>query len=241
MKPHADIASLRTLIVIPTFNERDNLANIIDAIVQEVPFVHILVVDDNSPDGTGDLADELAAGDDRIHVLHRKGKLGLGTAYVAGFRWALERDYERIFEMDADFSHPPRYLPEMLSRSLEYDVVIGSRYVKGGGTEDWGLLRQFISRGGGLYARTILGVNIRDLTAGFICWRRDVLTALPLGEVQASGYAFQIEMKYLAHQRRFRLFEVPITFPDRRVGQSKMSPKIALEALVKVWAMRFRK
>ncbi len=226
------------LIIIPTYNERENLPLILPAIFEQLPDVHILIVDDNSPDGTGSDADTFAAQDSRVHVLHRTEKQGLGKAYVAGFAWALARHYDRIIEMDADFSHPPEYLPGMLSLSNNYDAVIGSRYVQGGYTENWGWVRRAISRGGGLYARTILGVRIQDLTAGFVCWRREVLEALPLAKLRASGYAFQIEMKYQALKHGFRLIEMPIHFPDRRVGASKMSPKIAAEALWTVWQMR---
>lgn len=230
----------RVLICMPTYNEKDNIRNIIPAIHAAVPEVHILVIDDNSPDGTGAIADEMAAADERIHVLHRTQKQGLGPAYIAGFRWAMERGYDYIFEMDADFSHQPKYLPGMIAALGEHDVVIGSRYVAGGGTENWGLIRQFISRGGGLYARTILGVKIKDLTAGFIGWRAYVLDAIDLDTVEASGYVFQIEMKYRAHQRGFKILEIPITFPDREVGESKMSGGIALEAITRVWKIRLK-
>lgn len=230
-----------TLICMPTYNERDNIRNITRAVLDEVPDIHILVIDDASPDGTGDIADELAENDERIHVLHRTEKAGLGPAYLAGFAWALERDYELVFEMDADFSHQPRYLTPMIAALEVYDVVIGSRYVAGGGTENWGALRKLISRGGGLYARTILGVGIRDLTAGFIGWRREVLETINLEGIEASGYVFQIEMKYRAHQAGFKIHEYPITFPDREVGESKMTPDIALEAVTRVWRIRLKR
>jgi dolichol-phosphate mannosyltransferase len=229
----------KALIVIPTYNERENVEAITSAILKEAPAVELLIVDDNSPDGTGAIADGLAAKEPRIHVLHRAGKLGLGTAYVEGFRWGLARGFDLLVEMDADFSHDPRYVPELLRRADSADVVIGSRYVKGGGTENWGVGRQIISRGGGFYARTVLGVKVRDLTAGFICWRRKVLETLDLGAVRSSGYGFQIEMKYRALQAGFRVDEMPIVFVDRRVGQSKMSKKIFLEALGMVWKLRF--
>jgi dolichol-phosphate mannosyltransferase len=230
----------KTLICMPTYNEAGNIGPITSAIFDVVPEVHILVIDDNSPDGTGALADALAADDERLHVLHRTAKEGLGKAYIAGFRWAIEHGYEQILEMDADFSHQPRYLPEMIRQLENYDVVVGSRYVAGGGTEDWGLLRRLISRGGGLYARTILGLDVQDLTAGFVGWQRRVLETLNLDSVEASGYVFQIEMKYRAHQAGFRILEIPITFPDRQVGESKMTPDIALEALSRVWKIRFK-
>ncbi|MBI4511427.1 MAG: polyprenol monophosphomannose synthase [Deltaproteobacteria bacterium] len=228
------------LIIIPTYNERDNVPAISRAIHETVPDVHVLFVDDNSPDGTGRVADELAAKDPRIRVLHRSGKLGLGTAYLAGFRHGLQAGYPYLIEMDADFSHDPKYLSEMLKRAREScDVVIGSRYVDGGGTENWGLGRKIISFGGGLYARTILGIDIQDMTAGFICYRRHVLETLDLGAIRSEGYGFQIELKYRVVKAGFRVEEMPIVFVDRRVGQSKMSKKIFLEALTMVWKIRF--
>lgn len=231
---------MKTVICMPTYNEAENLPNIIPAIFEVLPDVHVLVLDDNSPDGTGQIADGLAADDARVHVLHRTKKEGLGPAYLAGFAWALERDYDAILEMDADFSHQPRYLKDMVAGLERYDVVVGSRYVAGGGTSDWGLARRVISRGGGLYARTILGVDVQDLTAGFVAWRREVLERLDLKGIEASGYVFQIEMKYRAHQAGFRILETPITFPDRTVGESKMTPDIALEALWRVWKIRMK-
>lgn len=228
----------RVLIVIPTYNELDNLQPITAAVLAAVPQVHILVVDDSSPDGTGALADQLAAADPRIHVLHRHGKEGLGKAYVAGFKWAMARGYDKIFEMDADFSHDPKYLAEMIRQADFYDLVIGSRYVQGGGTTDWTLPRKLISRGGGLYARTVLGIGVQDLTAGFMVWRRHVLEALELDSIGAAGYGFQIEMKYRTVKRGFRVLEIPIAFPDRQVGESKMSSGIFAEALTLVWKLR---
>lgn len=234
------MAEAEVLIIVPTYNERENAPAIARAVHEVVPEAHILFVDDNSPDGTGQVLDELAAREARVRVLHRAGKLGLGTAYLAGFRDGLARGYRYLIEMDADFSHDPSYLPEMLRRARDgADVVVGSRYVTGGGTRNWGLGRKIISRGGGLYARTVLGVPVRDLTAGFICWRRDVLQALNLDSVRSEGYGFQIEMKYRAIKAGFRIEEMPITFVDRRVGQSKMSRKIFFEALLMVWKLRF--
>jgi dolichol-phosphate mannosyltransferase len=228
------------LVIIPTYNERDNVSAIAPQVLAASPDIHVLFVDDNSPDGTGALVDEMAAREPRVHVLHRAGKLGLGTAYVEGFRWGLARDYQLLLEMDADFSHDPRYLPGMLERARAgADMVIGSRYVAGGGTVNWGIGRQIISRGGGFYARTVLGVPVRDLTAGFICYRRRVLESIDLGSVRSSGYGFQIEMKYRVLKAGFRVEEMPIVFEDRRVGQSKMSKKIFLEALTMVWRLRF--
>jgi dolichol-phosphate mannosyltransferase len=229
-----------TLIIIPTYNERENLESIIAAIHTVLNGAHVLVVDDNSPDGTGDIADRLSAADERVHVLHRAGKAGLGKAYLAGFEWALARDYQRIFEMDADFSHDPKYLPAMLAATDTADMAVGSRYVVGGGTRDWGLMRKVISRGGGLYARTILGMSVQDLTAGFICYRRETLERIPLQDVSSSGYVFQIELKYRVHRLGMTIVEVPIVFPDRIAGESKMSPNIAAEAITQVWNLKFR-
>jgi dolichol-phosphate mannosyltransferase len=228
------------LIVVPTYNERGNVAAIAGRLLAALPGTELLFVDDNSPDGTGALLDELAAAEPRIHVMHRAGKLGLGTAYVEGFGWGLGRDYPYLFEMDADGSHDPRYLPEMLALAEDgADVVVGSRYVPGGGTQNWGLGRKLLSRGGSLYARTILGVDVRDLTAGFTCWRRAALRAIDLSTITSNGYSFQIEMKYRALKKNLRMIETPIVFVDRRVGQSKMSRAIFVEALLKVWTLRF--
>lgn len=228
----------RALICLPTYNEIDNLRPMVAAIREVVPAVEILVIDDNSPDGTGALADELAAADAKVHVLHRAGKEGLGKAYLAGFAWALARGYGLILEMDCDFSHDPKYLPGMLAAAGEADLVLGSRYVAGGGTVNWGLGRKLISRGGSLYARTILGLSVRDLTGGFKCFRREVLEAIDLASVECTGYAFQIELTYRASRKGFRVREIPIVFADRRVGHSKMSRRIVLEAIRKVWSIR---
>jgi dolichol-phosphate mannosyltransferase len=228
-----------SLIIIPTYNERENLPAIVAAIFAVVPETDILVVDDGSPDGTGEVTDQLAQTDRRLCVIHRAGKLGLGTAYVEGFRFGLARDYRYILEMDADFSHDPKYLPELL-RAVRAgaDLALGSRYVKGGGTINWGLVRQMISRGGSLYARTILGVGLRDLTGGFKCFRREVLENIDLDSVRSEGYSFQIEMTYRTIKAGYRVCEVPIVFVDRRIGQSKMSRKIFLEAVYMVWRVR---
>jgi dolichol-phosphate mannosyltransferase len=229
----------RAVICLPTYDERENLAPIVAAIHAAAPGVDVLVIDDASPDGTGELADQLAARDPRVHVLHRAGKEGLGRAYLAGFAWALARRYALVLEMDADFSHDPRHLPALLDAASRADVVLGSRYVPGGRTIDWGLGRKLVSRGGSLYARMVLGVGVRDLTGGFKCFRREVLEAIDLPTVASAGYAFQIELTYRALLRGFRVVEVPIVFGDRRVGQSKMSRRIVLEAVRKVWEMRF--
>ncbi len=227
------------LVCIPTYNERDNLEPITRAVLAADPRVDILVVDDNSPDGTGQLADELAAKEPRIRVLHREKKQGLGRAYLHAFRTALDWGYTYILEMDADFSHDPRFLPTLLDTAQGgVDLVLGSRYVPGGGTINWGVGRQIISQGGSLYARSILGVRVRDLTGGFKCFHRRVLEAIDLGAVESTGYAFQIELTYRTLKKGFTVKEIPIVFEDRRVGQSKMSRKIFLEALTMVWKLR---
>ena len=228
------------LVIIPTYNERENLGPISAAVLKADPRVDILVVDDNSPDGTGQFADELAAKEPRIKVLHREKKQGLGRAYLHAFRWALQHEYQYVIEMDADFSHDPRYLPGLIDTAVSgADIALGSRYVAGGGTVNWGVSRQILSQGGSLYARTILGVKVRDLTGGFKCFNRRVLEAIDLDAVQSSGYAFQIELTYRALKKGFTVKEVPIVFEDRRVGQSKMSRKIFLEAITMVWKLRF--
>ena len=229
----------RACVILPTYNERENLPQIVPAILAAAPDIDVLVIDDNSPDGTGALADELAARQPRLHVLHRSRKEGLGRAYLAGFAQALARGYGRIVEMDADFSHDPAALPGLLEASKTADLVLGSRYVAGGGTVNWGLGRRLLSKGGSLYARTILGLPIRDLTGGFKCFRRDVLESIDLESVRSSGYAFQIELTYRAVKRGFTVREIPIVFADRRVGKSKMSRAIVAEALWMVWKIRF--
>jgi dolichol-phosphate mannosyltransferase len=227
------------LVIIPTYNERDNLESIARAVLSADQRVDVLVVDDNSPDGTGQLADELAKSEPRIQVLHRAKKEGLGRAYLHAFRWALDHGYQFVMEMDADFSHDPKYIPQFLDEAQAgADLVLGSRYVPGGGTVNWGPGRQLISKGGSLYARSILGVDIRDLTGGFKCFRRTVLESLSLDAVKSTGYAFQIELTYRALKAGFKVKEIPIVFEDRRVGQSKMSRKIFLEALTMVWKLR---
>jgi dolichol-phosphate mannosyltransferase len=227
----------RACVVVPTYDERENLPLVVPRILDAAPGIDVLVVDDNSPDGTGAIADELASREPRVRVLHRPRKEGLGRAYLAGFADALAAGYGRILEMDADFSHDPSCLPALLAAKA--DVVLGSRYVPGGGTVNWGLGRRLLSRGGSLYARTILGVGVRDLTGGFKCFRREVLEKLDLPSVRSTGYAFQIELTYRALRRGFRVVEVPITFVDRRVGKSKMSRRIVAEALWMVWKIRF--
>jgi dolichol-phosphate mannosyltransferase len=230
----------QALIVTPTYNELHNLEALVAGVFEVLPEVDILVVDDGSPDGTGELADEIAARDTRVEVMHRTGKLGLGTAYLAGFAWGLERGYEYIFEMDADLSHDPRCLPSFLE-ALEggADLVIGSRNVPGGDVEGWGPFRHFLSKGGSLYSRTILGLELRDLTSGYKAFRRTVLESIHLDEVHSEGYSFQIELTYRAVLKGFRVAEVPIVFVDRRVGQSKMSGNVFLEAVLMVPRLRW--
>jgi dolichol-phosphate mannosyltransferase len=233
----------RVWVVIPTYNEAMNIEGIVRSASAElerlVPGEHrIVIVDDNSPDGTGQLADELAAQMGSVDVLHRPEKTGLGHAYLAGFGHALARGAELVLEMDADFSHDPRYLGDLLGAAAEADVVLGSRYVDGGGVRDWGLARRIISRGGSLYARTILGVDVHDLTGGFKCIRRQVLEAIELPSIRAEGYVFQIEVTYRALVAGFRVKEVPIVFVDRTEGTSKMSARIAIEAMWSVPRLR---
>jgi dolichol-phosphate mannosyltransferase len=231
---------LKTLVIIPTYNERDNLPEIVAQALAQSDSINLLVVDDNSPDGTGELAERLKeehAG--RLDVLHREGKLGLGTAYIAGFKYGLARDYEAICEMDADFSHDPAYLPRLIA-ALEggADLALGSRYKGGGGTRNWTLPRKFLSRGGSLYARTILGVPVNDLTGGFKAFKRATLQRLDLEHIKSNGYSFQIEVTYRVSRLGLKIVEVPIIFVDRRVGQSKMSRKIFIEAVLMVWKLR---
>lgn len=230
--------ALDCTVVMPTYNERENINDIIDAILH-YPRFRVLVVDDNSPDGTGKLVAEMSHREPRIGLVSRPGKQGLGTAYIAGFRQALRDGARYIFEMDADFSHDPVYLPTLLEAAeTRYDLVIGSRYVRGGGTTDWGIVRRFISRGGNIYAGIILGLPVADSTGGFRCYRRAVLETLNLDAVRSNGYSFQIEMVYRTLRAGFQVGESPIIFPDRRVGKSKMSRRIVFEALINVWRMR---
>ena len=222
----------RALVVIPTYNEASNLPTLVPQVLAQDPRLEILVVDDNSPDGTGPLADTLAGANPRVHVLHREAKLGLGTAYLTGFRWALERGYEYVFEMDADFSHDPAHLPEFLKAAASADLVLGSRYLGGRVTVvNWPIARLMLSYWANVYARWVTGLRIWDLTGGFKCFHRRVLEALDLSQVRSNGYAFQIEMSVRAWRNGFRLAEVPIVFVDRTVGQSKMNRKIVREAI----------
>jgi dolichol-phosphate mannosyltransferase len=229
-------------LVLPTYNEAENLEPLVAAALENLSgSARVLVVDDNSPDGTGDLADRLAAAEERIEVLHRPRKEGLGPAYIAGFRQALAAGAGRILEMDSDFSHDPADLGRLLAATETADLAIGSRYIAGGGVENWSLLRQGISRGGSAYARLVLGLPIRDLTGGYKCFRREVLEAINLDSISARGYAFQVEMTYRATQLGFKAVEVPITFRERRAGASKMSRTIVLEAAWRVPQLRLGK
>jgi dolichol-phosphate mannosyltransferase len=230
------------LVVIPTYNERENLAPILRRLHESLPEVHALVVDDGSPDGTGELADKLAADDERIHVLHRTEKAGLGAAYVAGFRWGLEHDYATIVEMDADGSHAPEDLPRMLEALKDADLVLGSRYVPGGSVVNWPKHRELLSRAANLYSRVALGWKVREYTAGFRAYRRAVLEKLPLDEIASRGYCFQIDLAWRTVQAGFDLVEVPITFTEREIGQSKMSGSIIGEAMLRVgiWGAQHR-
>jgi len=231
---------MKTLIIIPTYNELDNLRPLLNVIFTYAPKTDILIVDDNSPDGTGDLADEIHDRNAQVHVLHRPGKQGLGTAYVAGFKYSIEHGYDAAFEMDADFSHDPRYLPDFLKAIEDADLVIGSRYIPGGDTPNWSLLRRFISGGGNIFARFMLGIPVHDCTAGYRCYRREVLEHIDLDTIQSQGYAFQIELAYRVMKHGFKIVETPIVFQDRRVGKSKMSRKIVIEGFTYVLKARFR-
>jgi dolichol-phosphate mannosyltransferase len=236
--PHP-LAVTRALVIVPTYNERENLPRLVPLILAQDPSLETLVVDDGSPDGTGEIADQLSAEQPRLHVLHRTGKLGLGTAYITGFRWALEKGYDCILEMDADFSHDPEHLPTFLEAIKEFDVVLGSRYLHGRVTVvNWPIGRLLLSYFANIYARWITGVPVADLTGGFKCFRREVLAAIPLDAVESNGYAFQIEMSFRAWSRDFRLGEIPIMFVDRDIGESKMSKKIVREAVWRVWRFR---
>jgi dolichol-phosphate mannosyltransferase len=230
----------RTLVVTPTYNERDNLSRFVDAVRGALPEADLLVVDDASPDGTGDIADAIAAKDRHVRVMHRPGKLGLGTAYIQAFTQGLAEGYDRFFEMDADLSHDVKYLTDFVQALDDgYDIVIGSRNIPGGGVEGWGVGRHFISKGGSLYSRAILALPIRDLTSGYKAFTRRALESIALEDVHSNGYSFQIEMTYRAVRRGMRVKEVPIVFVDRTAGRSKMSRKIFLEAVGMVWKLRF--
>lgn len=229
----------RFLVVLPTYNESQNLPQVVPAVLSQDPRIEVLVVDDNSPDGTGAIADTLSASFGRVHVLHRPGKQGLGRAYLAGFRWGLDRGYDRLFEMDADFSHDPKYLKDLIKAVDDgADLAIGSRYKHGVNVINWPMSRLLLSSGANLYARMVTGLPLTDSTGGFKCFRRHVLEAIPLEKVRSNGYSFQIEMSFRAWRKKFRLTEVPIVFTDRIEGQSKMNRKIVREAIWMVWWLR---
>ena len=232
--------SERALVIIPTYNERDNVERIITTVLAQDPSLEVLVVDDGSPDGTGEIVDRIAAANPRVHATHRPKKLGLGTAYLTGFRWALEREYAYVFEMDADFSHDPAHLPQFLNAIRENDLVLGSRYRQGRVTVvNWPMTRLLLSYCANIYARVVTGLRLGDATGGFKCFRRSVLEAIPLDQVKSNGYAFQIEMSFRAWRKGFRITEIPIVFVDRTDGESKMSNRIIREAIWMVWRLRW--
>lgn len=234
------MAIQRALIIFPTYNERDNIEKIVHAVLPLDPRINVLVVDDNSPDGTGEIADRLAAQESAVHVLHREKKEGLGKAYIAGFKWAIEQKFDFIFEMDADFSHSPEYLRDFLREIQNNDVVIGSRYISGVNVINWPMSRLLLSYYANAYTRIITGLPLRDATGGFKCFRREVLEAIDLDDVRSSGYSFQIEMSMRAWKKGFRIKEIPIIFYERQAGHSKMSKRIVREAIWMVWLLRLR-
>jgi dolichol-phosphate mannosyltransferase len=242
--PSAPRASLpegeKGIVIVPTYNERENITRIVPLILAQDSRLEVLVVDDNSPDGTGILVDEMSAADPRVHVLHRSEKAGLGKAYLAGFKWALAEPYNYIFEMDADFSHDPSHLPEFLAAIKTSDLVLGSRYRDGKVTVvNWPIMRLLLSYAANIYARAVTGLKLWDTTGGFKCFRREVLEAIPLDDVRSNGYAFQIEMSFRAWKKKFRICEIPIVFHDRTEGESKMSKHIVREAIWMVWRLRY--
>ena len=230
----------RALVIVPTYNERDNVVKLVEQVLAQDERIDMLIVDDGSPDGTGAIADEVAEQNSRVHVLHRPRKMGLGTAYLTGFKWALEHEYEFVFEMDADFSHDPAHLPQFFDAATSADLVLGSRYREGKVTVvNWPMTRLFLSYMANIYARAVTGLPLYDGTGGFKCFRRKVLEAIDLSAVKSNGYAFQIEMSFRAWHKGFRLVEIPIVFVDRTEGQSKMSNKIVREAVWMVWRLRW--
>jgi len=234
---------VKLTVVIPTYNEAENVGSMTEALFAlDIPALDILIVDDESPDGTGRIADELAKCSERVHVLHRTGPRGLGRAYIDGFRWALNHGADLVVQMDCDFSHSPSYIPQFLEHIRDYDVVVGSRYVPDGKTdEDWGWGRWLLSWwANSIYTRLILGCKVRDATAGFKCWRRETLQGIDLGRIHSQGYVFQVEMAYVAERLGYRVFEIPIYFEDRRIGQSKMTMPVKIEAALRVWEVRWR-
>jgi len=231
---------LEALVVIPTYNEKENIEELIGQVLSVKDTIHILVVDDNSPDGTGDIVERMASSNERVNIIRRERKMGLGSAYIAGFKWALENtDARYVFEMDADFSHDPRAIPNFLEAVRDNDLVIGSRYLKGITVVNWPLSRLILSYSANIYTRLITGLPLKDATGGYKCFRREVLEALPLDRIKSDGYSFQIEVNFLCWKKGFRIKEIPILFVDRRVGISKMNRKIVWEAAFMVWRLRF--
>ena len=230
---------MKALVIIPTYNEKENIEKIVPAVLEKDEKLDVLIVDDNSPDGTGAIADRMAQENKKIKVLHRPGKSGLGTAYIAGFKYALENGYDYIFEMDADFSHDPKYIPEFLKAIKEADLVLGSRYINGVNVINWPMSRLLLSYYANVYSRWVTGLPVKDATGGFKCYRKEVLKAIDLDKVKSNGYSFQIEMSFRAWEKGFKVKELPIVFEDRRAGHSKMSKKIVREAVWMVWRLRF--
>lgn len=238
--PGLACVSERAVVIVPTYNERENIERLVVTVLAQDASLDVLVVDDGSPDGTGDIVDRISAQNPRVHLVHRAKKLGLGTAYLTGFRWALARDYEYVFEMDADFSHDPGHLPQFLAAIRDCDLVLGSRYRDGRVTVvNWPMTRLLLSYCANIYARVVTGLELGDATGGFKCFRRCVLESIPLDEVRSNGYAFQIEMSFRAVRKNFRISEIPIVFVDRTDGQSKMSKHIVREAIWMVWRLRW--
>jgi dolichol-phosphate mannosyltransferase len=233
--------SKKSLIIVPTYNEKENIHVVTSRIFEHLPETHILIVDDNSPDGTGDIVDEMLKKNKQLHILHREGKLGLGTAYIAGFKYAIENNYDFVFEMDADLSHDPKELPNFMTALKENDLVLGSRYISGVNVINWPLRRLILSYGANFYTRLITGMPVKDATGGFKAFRVDVLKAINLDRVRSNGYSFQIEMTYKAFAKGFKIKEIPIVFADRVEGVSKMSSGIVREAVLMVWVLKFRK
>ena len=230
----------RALVIFPTYNERDNIEKIVHAVLPMDPRIHVLIVDDNSPDGTGEIADKLVSQEPKVNVLHRERKEGLGRAYIAGFRWAIEQKFDYIFEMDADFSHGPEYLKDFLKEIQSHDLVIGSRYISGVNVINWPMSRLLLSYFANKYTRIVTGLRLYDATGGFKCFRREVLEAINLDQVHSTGYSFQIEMSMRAWKKGYRLKEIPIVFYERRAGSSKMSKRIVREAIWMVWLLRIK-
>ena len=229
---------MKTLVIIPTYNESENIGRIVPLVLEKDASINVLIVDDNSPDGTGQIADEMANQDERISVIHRQSKSGLGTAYITGFKFALENGYDLVFEMDCDFSHDPKYIVDFLKAVKDVDLVLGSRYISGVNVINWPMSRLLLSYYANVYSRLVTGLPVRDATGGFKCFRREVLEAIDLDRVKSNGYSFQIEMSFRAWKKGFKIKEIPIVFEDRKVGQSKMSKRIVREAVWMVWRLR---